>query len=36
MDISNMLLEDIKRAIAYFEERPDNKPTEGGTGGFHH
>ena len=36
MDISNMLLADIKRAIKYFEDRPDNKPTEGGTGGFHH
>lgn len=34
-DISEMLLSDLKRAIAYFEARPDNKPTTTGPQ-FHH
>lgn len=35
LDIAEMLLGDIKRAIEYFESRPDNKPTMQGSH-FHH
>lgn len=35
LDVSEMLLTDIKRAIEYFEARPQNKPTIAGSG-FHH
>ena len=35
MDIANMLLKDIKRAVEYFEQRPENKPTDNADG-FHH
>ncbi len=35
MDIANMLLKDIERAVEYFEQRPENKPTDNADG-FHH
>jgi glutamate decarboxylase len=35
MDIANMLLKDIKRAVDYFEDRPENKATDTADG-FHH
>lgn len=36
MDVAELLLEDIKRAIAWFESHPENKPSTGNRDQFHH